>query len=118
MAIKYIVETTSVWHKTNGYSSHFARITSTKTGKSIVIDGVGGESNAAALLFRTPEDGTKPPAHDWSEVYKVQVWEDTEREWKRRNKFANGSPLDESGYGCKVYEHTITPAMIRRLNRK
>ena len=111
MTIKYIVETTSVWHKTNGYSSHFARITSTKTGKSIVIDGVGGESNAAALLFRTPTDGTKPLVRGWSEVYKVRVWEDTEREWKRRNKFAHAS-------GGKVHEHDVTPAMIRRLNRK
>lgn len=107
--IKYIVETTSMWDKTNGYSSHFARITSTKTKKSLVIHGVGGPSNAAALLMRKPEDGTRPLVTGWSEVYATQKWESA-TDWKRMNKFAGG----DDG---KVYEHTFTPTMVRRLNR-
>jgi len=113
--IKYIVETTSTWHKTNGYSSHFARITSTKTKHSLVIDGIGGESNAAALLFEN--DLVK----DWGEVYKVQKWE-TPSDFKRMSKFANGFAWIDSKSGHditgKVYPHTVTAAMIRKLNRK
>ena len=100
--IKYIVETTSAWHKTNGYSSHFARITSTKTKRSLVIDNVGGRDNAASLLFRLGV------ITDWSEVYETARWEESVREFDRKAKYAS----------VGLYEHNVTAAMIRKLNRK
>jgi hypothetical protein len=100
--IKYIVETTSAWRKTNGYSSHFARITSTKTKRSLVIDNVGGRDNAASLLFHLGV------ITDWSEVYETQHFEDSVREFDRKAKYASQG----------LYEHNVTAAMIRKLNRK
>ena len=108
--IKYIVHTTSSYNDYYGNSYHFARITSTKTGKSLVIEGVGGVDNAAHLLLRRNGDG-KPLVNDWSEIYRVQLWE-KKREWQRLEKFAVGS------YSDKVYEGDVTATMIRRLNRK
>ena len=108
--IKYIVHTISSFNDYYGNTYHFARITSTKTGKSLVIDSVGGPNNAAHLLLRRNED-TKPLANDWREIYGVQSWE-KKREWQRLEKFAQGSD------GGKVYEGDVTPTMIRRLNRK
>ena len=104
--IKWIVHTTTSERDYNGNCYHFARITSTKTGKSIVIDHVGGERNAVGLLFRTPEDGAKPVANDWSEIYDHQTVIG-KRDWQRMNKFANG----------KIYEHDVTPKMLRALAR-
>ena len=109
MTVKYIVHTTSTWRSTNGYSERFATITSTKTKKSLAISHVGGESNAAALLFRTPPDGTKPLAKGWDEVYSFESWE-SPRDWNRKAAFAEGDK--------PLYEHNVTPTMIRRLNRK
>ena len=100
--IKYIVETTSAWRKTNGYSSHFARITSTKTKRSLVIDNVGGRDNAASLLFRLGV------VNDWSEVYATQHFEDSVRDFNRQAQNAS----------VGLYEHNVTAAMIRKLNRK
>ena len=100
--IKYIVETTSTWHATNGYSSSFARITSTKSGKSLVIDDVGGRSNAAGLLVRLGV------AANWSEIYDTQTYEDSVRSFNRQAKYASQG----------LYENTVTAAMIRKLNRK
>jgi hypothetical protein len=99
--IKYIVETTSSYSDLNGNTYHFARITSTKTNRSLVIDSIGGSSNAAGLLFRLKV------ANDWSEVYDVQKWE-KKREWQRLAKFAKNA----------TYEGNVTAKMIRALNRK
>ena len=101
--IKYIVETTSSYSDLNGNTYHFARITSTKTKRSLVIDGVGGSSNAVALLFRLKV------ANDWSEVYEVQKWE-KKREWTRLGKLWGRN----SGH----YEGHVTANMVRALNRK
>ena len=100
--IKYITETTSAWHKFNGYSSHFARITSTKTKKSLVIDNVGGRDNAPALLFKLGL------VNDWSEVYATDHFEDSVRDFNRMAK----------SHSQGLYEHDVTAAMIRKLNRK
>ena len=113
MTVKYIVHTTSSLRDYNGNCYHFARITSTKTKKSLVIADVGGASNAVALLFRRDDKG-KSLASSWDEVYSVQTWE-KKRDWQRMNKYAHGFDGDISD---KIYEHTVTPAMIRRLNRK
>ena len=108
--IKYIVETTSSYSDLNGNTYHFARITSTKTKRSLVIDNVHGSSNAVGLLFRLKV------INDWSEVYDVQKWE-KKREWQRLLKFANGLG-NRLRIGAKRYEDDVTPTMIRRLNRK
>ena len=99
--IKYIVETTSTWHKMNGYSSHFARITSTKTKRSLVIDQVGGSGNAAGLLFRLGV------VRGFEDLYEVQKWESV-KDYNRQAKYASQG----------LYENTVTAAMIRKLNRK
>ena len=100
--IKYIVETTSSYSDLNGNTYHFARITSTKTKRSLVIDGVGGSSNATALLFHLKVTS------DWGEIYDVQKWE-KKREWQRLAKFARPSA---------IYVGNVTAKMIRGLNRK
>ena len=101
--IKYIVETTSSYSDLNGNTYHFARITSTKTNQSLVVDGVGGSSNAAGLLFHLKV------TNDWREVYNVQKWE-KKREWQRLAKrFARPSA---------IYEGNVTAKMVRALNRK
>ena len=116
MTIKYIVHTTSSYSDLNGNTYHFARITRTSTGKSLVITEVGGTSNAASLLFdRQHKDGTKPLAASWSEIYTVQVWE-KRKEWERMKNWANG--FDGSDISGSVSEWKVTPAMIRALNRK
>jgi|TARA_R110002167_G_C12246365_1_gene611453 hypothetical protein len=99
--IKYIIETTSCYSDLNGNTYHFARITSTKTKNSLVLD-VGSASNAEGLLFRLKV------TNDWSEIYVVQTWYKT-REWQRLAKFAK-QPA--------VYEGNVTAKMVRALNRK
>jgi hypothetical protein len=117
--IKYIVHTISSFNDYYGNTYRFARITSTKTGKSLIVSPVGGENNAASLLFHGEAwnrkfsqgiDG-KPFVKDWREIYSVQSWE-KKREWQRLERYAgtDGSP--------KVYEGDVTATMIRRLNRK
>lgn len=102
MTIKYIVETTSAWHKTNGNSSHFARITSTKTKKSLVIDQVGGERNAVGLMFKLGV------IKDWTEVYDTQHWAESVTSFNQQAKNASQG----------LYVGAVTAAMIRKLNRK
>ena len=99
--VKYIIETTSSYSDLNGNTYHFARITSTKTKRSLVL-GVGGASNAEGLLFRLKV------ANDWSEVYVVQTWH-KRRDWQQLAKFAN--------YAA-VYEGNVTAKMIRALNKE
>ena len=116
MTIKYIVHTTSSYSDLNGNTYHFARITRTSTGKSLVITEVGGTTNAVHLLFdQGNKDGSKPLEANWSEIYSVQVWE-KRREWERMRNFANG--FDGSDISGTVSEWKVTPAMIRALSRK
>ena len=114
MTIKYIVHTTSSYSDLNGNTYHFARITSTKTKKSILITDVGGTENAVSILFKKDDKG-KALAANFSEIYTVNVWE-KRREWNRLKKFANG--FDGSDISGTVSEWKVTPAMIRALNRK
>jgi hypothetical protein len=100
--IKYIVETTSSYSDLNGNTYHFARITSTKTKRSLVIDGVGGTRNAVAMLF------VLKVANDWSELYEVQTWH-KRRDWQRLAKFTKPGA---------IYEGNVTAKMVRALNRK
>ncbi len=114
MAIKYIVHTTSSYSDLNGNTYHFARITSTKTKKSLVISDVGGTENALHLLFTKDENG-RSLVNSYQEIYTVQVWE-KRREWARLKQHANG--FNGSDLTGTVYEHQVTRKMIRALNRK
>ena len=108
--IKYIVHTTSAYSDLNGNTYHFAKITSTKTGKSLVVNSVGSPGNATHFLFRR-NGNTKPLVSDWSEVYAVQSWE-KKKEWMRLSHHTKGFDGDQH------YEGDVTATMIRRLNRK
>ena len=48
--IRLIVETVSSLADINGNRYHFATVTSTKTGKYLNLDSVGGDSNAHYLI--------------------------------------------------------------------
>ena len=97
--IKYIIDTVSSLRDVNGNCYHFARITSTKTGNSLVIDQVGGESNIRALVM-------KKLNLDFSQIHYTNSWEG-KRDWQRVSKFASQG----------LYEHTTTAKMLRALNR-
>ena len=99
--IRYIVETISSKTDRNGNRYHFARVTSTLSGNSLVIDHVGDESNAASLVRRLT-------GADWSEVHRTESTLGL-RDWSRANKAAvNNEPL---------YEHQITTEMLEGLNK-
>ena len=108
--IKYIVHTTSSHNDYYGNSYHFAQITSTKTGKSLVVNSVASPGNAAHLLLRRNGD-SKPLVSDWSEMYAVHRWE-KKQEWIRLAHHTKGFDGDQH------YEADVTATMIRRLNRK
>ncbi len=98
--IKYIIDTVSSLRDINGNCYHFARITSTKTGHSLVIDSVGGDNNANYLVMRLLK-------LDYSQIHYTNTWE-AKRDWQRMSKFASSG----------LYEHTVTAKMLRALNRK
>ena len=98
--IRFIVETVSSNRDLYGNCYHFAQVTSTKTGKSLRIDSVGGESNASALVRRTLDLG-------WDDLFSTSQYL-PKREWQRRAN--HGS--------TKLYEHNVTAKMLRALNRK
>ena len=98
--IKYIIDTISSLRDVNGNCYHFARITSTKTGHSLVIDSVGGDSNAPALVRRLLD-------LDFSQIHNTNTYE-AKRDWQRMSKFASSG----------LYEHDVTATMLCRLNRK
>ena len=106
--IKYIIHTISSYNDYYGNSYHFSRITSTKTGKSLVVD-VSSVSNVQHLLFRRNEN-SKPIVTNPREIYSVQSWE-KKREWERKRKSAGK-------FVRRYYEGDVTATMNRRLNRK
>tara|TARA_R110002167_G_scaffold308796_1_gene513604 strand:- start:675 stop:1061 length:387 start_codon:yes stop_codon:yes gene_type:complete len=109
--IKWIVKTTSSYSDLNGNTYHFAQITRTSTGKTLAVETNGAE-NAAHLMTRRNDDGTKPVAQH-NELYTVAVWE-KRKEWSRLKKFARGT--DGTNSTLPVYEHLATPAMLRALS--
>jgi hypothetical protein len=76
-----------------------------------VIISVGGESNAAALLFRKDDNG-KSLVKGWDEVYAYRTWE-KKRDWQRKANSERNNQFMEA-----FYEHEVTPKLIRALNRK
>lgn len=103
--IRYIVETISSERDVYGNRYHFARVTSTKTGHSLVIDGVGGDRNAPITVSQLLD------------LYGGQVWETQShlpiRDWQRHRKYAT------TGEYVAVYsEGSLTATDLRRLNRK
>lgn len=95
--IKYIVETVSSLTDTNGNRYHFATVTSVRTGNMLVIDSVGGDSNAGYLV-------RKLLGLDFSQVHCTNNSESI-RQFNRMVKH-NSSGL---------YEHQVTAAMLRKL---
>ena len=99
-AIRFVVVTNSTWHKSNGYSSHISAITSTKTGKRLVIDDIGGEGNARSLLEKHAGACNYPEVMSIGRDMPLKQW----RAY-RADQTHNGS----------VYEHDVTAEMITAL---
>jgi hypothetical protein len=57
MKIRFVVQTMVSAPDINGNRSRFARITSTATGRSMVIDDVGGDENAPHMVMRAMDCG-------------------------------------------------------------
>jgi hypothetical protein len=98
--IRFIVKTVSSRTDVNGNRYHFATITSTKTGKYINLDSVGGDSNAHGLVRKLLDT-------DWEEIYSTNQSEMV-RDWQRMNKWHKDG----------LYEHQVTAVMLRKLERK
>lgn len=90
--IRFLVDTTSSLTDTNGNRYHFATVTSTKSGKSLRVLSVGGDSNARALV-------SKHTGADWSEIHSTQC-DMKIRDFQRARNFHD----DGSG----KYEHQFT----------
>lgn len=97
--IRFIVETTSSKTDINGNRYHFATITSTKTGQSLAVDHVGGDSN---IEHRLREAGL-----EWGEMKAINRTEAI-REWQRQRKWLK----------TPVFEHEVTDEMILGLERE
>jgi hypothetical protein len=95
--IRFIVETVSSATDTNGNRYHFATVTSTKTGRYLYLDSVGGDSNAHSLIKSTLE-------LDWEEIHSSNCTESIRRfnEIKRYRKQSH-------------YEHEITLKILKAL---
>ena len=98
--IRFIVQTVSSLTDVNGNRYHFATITSTKTGKSLNLSSVGGDSNAHGLVKGLINV-------DWEQIYCINQSEMI-RDWQRLNKHLTNT----------LYEHQVTTSVLKRLERK
>ncbi len=105
MAIKYIVDTFSSERDVNGNRYHYSWIISTATGHRLAVRNVGGDDNVRIALWNLLN-------LDGSQVFATQHHL-PKREWKRREKFAT-----DGEYYPVYWEHELTAADVRRLNRK
>jgi hypothetical protein len=101
LAIRFICETFTSERDRNGNCYHFAVITSTSTGKRLVIKGVGGESNARYLMSKLLGRTTG------ERVYSTEVVL-PKRQWQRR----------ESNLLDAKWEHEVTGKMIQALEKE
>ena len=110
--IDWIIEESAKWDKMNGVSYRFARVTSTRTSKSIFVkDGIAG--NIRAIMRRDPEDGTKPiSTYGANDIKSIETWESA-TDWNRIKKFGSGFDGMNATFG--VYMHQLTPKMLRAL---
>lgn len=74
--IRFIVDTYTSEADRHGNCYHWARVTSTLTGRSIALSDVGGEQNAAYDVKRALEGSTDPWNAVWStqHVVKRKYW--------------------------------------------
>ena len=93
--IRFLIDTVSSLTDVNGNRYHFATITSTKTGKSVRVKQIGGESNARGMVRNLT-------GADWSEIHC------TESDLKIR-QFDRARARHQHDIGAK-YEHEITAA--------
>ena len=100
--IRFIVETVSSKTDINGNRYHFATVTSTKTGKTLNLASVGGDSNAVRLVKSKLD-------LDWSEIHSTNQTEMI-RDWNRMNSFDYRKEA--------LYEHQVDATMLKRLERK
>jgi hypothetical protein len=98
--IRFILEIVSSRVDRAGNTYHWARITSTATGRDLVISDIGGPSNARSHLRKFV------PGLDFGEIFSVESTLGV-RDWKRSQALANG--------GRPIYEHDLTPAMFAAL---
>lgn len=96
--IRFIIETTSSKTDVYGNRYHFATITSTKTGKYLQLDHVGGPSNAAGLVRRTV------PGIGWDEIHSVNS-DEAIRRFNELRKYRKSA----------LYEHQVTAEMLAAL---
>ena len=98
--IRFIVETISSKTDLNGNRYHIATVTSTKTGKYLYLDSVGGDSNAPGLIKRLAD-------LDWEELHSSNCSEPIRRYQEIRKYRKTG-----------IYEHQVTTKMLKSLERK
>ena len=98
--IRFLIHTVSSLTDINGNRYHFATITSTKTGNTLHIKQVGGESNARALLRKHTDA-------DWEEI------NSTQSDLKIR-EFDRARACHQHDVGAK-YEHEFTASDFIRL---
>lgn len=97
MKIRFIVETFSRKRDVNGNTYHCAVITSTITGKELLLASVDGPNNALGLLRNLLK-------LDWSAVHGVNVEDIPARDWLRHR-----------AHKSELYEHKVTADMMTAL---
>lgn len=97
MKIRFIVETFTRKRDVNGNTYHCAVITSTLTGKELLLASVDGLNNALGLLRNLLKC-------EWSEVHSVNIEEMPARDWLRHRAHKSG-----------IYEHEVTADMLTAL---
>lgn len=98
--VRFVIETVSTWHRNNGYSSHFATITSTMTGRSATFDDVGGAQNAEHQCARA----MGKVCSEFALTFHVDL---PTKQWKEARKYRVGA--------ISKYENAITAELLASL---
>ena len=101
-AVRFIVEVVSSKSDANGNRSHFARLTSTKTGKRLTVRDLGGPGNMSFLLCRLLGRSFNP---NYPNVYSTETTLGV-RNWRRAAGRHNG-----------FYEHELTAEHVLALEQ-
>lgn len=73
--IRFIVETVTSERDRNGNCYHFARVTSTVTGKTLCIAEVGGTTNARWIVTRSVSNDGHYPVHTVETTLPKRQWQ-------------------------------------------
>ncbi len=98
--IRYIVETVSSKRDVYGNCYHYAVITSTKTGKKLIIKHCGGPDNAKHYVHKVA---------DWSEMHATE----TIYPIRRYNQYAEYAEKEPHSF----YEHELTDEMLLGIEK-